>query len=273
MRDLSCSLQSDEADAFGVMAAYNKVTADGARKMTCCSTKSFAMSGDLPAWLFPTGADPQHGGCTKNGLNVEMPDKRFFGQALLDAVKSDWFLKTSSIGGPRNSEGQAGNQAGSRGRRQQGNHFSHRTAANGIQGCIKSIVLLKNDGALPLQLKGKPRIAVIGANTVQTMATGGWAQASRRCEVTLLEGLRTGSGDGPKSSLPKDTTAAPGLGSPQKEIAGRKEKENREGSRLLKLAKEAVAAAKDIVLYWWNNRQVETEGRVDDISLPFGQTT
>ncbi|MFZ2338418.1 MAG: hypothetical protein WAW07_01700 [Bacteroidales bacterium] len=37
----------------------------------------------------------------------------------------------------------------------------------------KSIVLLRNDGVLPLQLENKPIIAVIVANAIQKMVSGG----------------------------------------------------------------------------------------------------
>ena len=51
----------------------------------------------------------------------------------------------------------------------------------------KSIVLLKNDGILPLNLSRKPVIAVIGANATQTMASGGMGAGVKTLyEVTLL---------------------------------------------------------------------------------------
>ena len=51
----------------------------------------------------------------------------------------------------------------------------------------KSIVLLKNEGVLPLQLKNKPKIAVIGANAAQIMATGGLGAGVKTLyEVTPL---------------------------------------------------------------------------------------
>jgi len=60
----------------------------------------------------------------------------------------------------------------------------------------KSIVLLKNEGVLPLKLENKPVIAVIGANATQIMASGGLGAGVKTLyEVTPLEGLKNRIGD------------------------------------------------------------------------------
>lgn len=270
-----------EADAFGVMAAYNKVNG------RWCAENDVLLNKILrDEWGFAGMVISDWGGthstvdAIKNGLNVEMPDKRFFGQALLDAVKSG--LVSEDIINQRVREilrvrlaikpvpaEDANKEITSQPPQQQ---TAYKVAS-------KSIVLLKNDGVLPLQLKGKPRIAVIGANTVQTMATGGLGAGVKTLyEVTPLEGLKNRIGDRAEIIFAKGyEPAAPGLGSPfRKRSPEEIEKENRERQQTAeKLAKEAVAAAAkaDIVLFiGGNNRQVETEGRDrDDISLPFGQ--
>ena len=60
----------------------------------------------------------------------------------------------------------------------------------------KSIVLLKNEGILPLNLNEKPVIAVIGDNATREMGSGGvGAGVKTLYEVTPLEGLKDKIGD------------------------------------------------------------------------------
>lgn len=60
----------------------------------------------------------------------------------------------------------------------------------------EGIVLLKNDGILPLQKKNLKRIAVIGDNAVRKHATGGGSSQVRPLyEVTPLEGIKNFTGD------------------------------------------------------------------------------
>ncbi len=270
-----------EADAYGIMAAYNKVNG------RWCAENDVLLNKILrDEWGFAGMVISDWGGthstvdAIKNGLNVEMPDKRFFGLALLDAVKSG--LVSENVLDQRVREimrvrlaikpvpaEKANKEVASQPAQQQ---VAYKVAC-------KSIVLLKNEGALPLQLKNKPKIAVIGANATQTMATGGLGAGVKTLyEVTPLEGLKNRIGDKAEIVYAKGYEPA-GSGSTnrfrkrsQEEI----EKENREKESVAqKLAKEAVdAAAKaDIVLFvGGNNRAVETEGKDrEDIFLPSGQ--
>jgi len=270
-----------EADAYGVMAAYNKVSG------TWCAENDVLLNKILrDEWGFPGMVISDWGGthstvdAIKNGLNVEMPDKRFFGQALLDAVKSGQvsenllnqrvreILRVRLAIKPVPAE-RANKEITSQPAQQQ---IAYKVAC-------KSIVLLKNEGALPLQLKGKPKIAVIGANATQTMATGGLGAGVKTLyEVTPLDGLKNRIGD--KAEIIYAKGYEPAGSGPANRFRKRSpeeiEKENREREiTAQKLAKEAVdAAAKaNIVLFiGGNNRTVETEGRDrDDIILPSGQ--
>lgn len=61
----------------------------------------------------------------------------------------------------------------------------------------EGIVLLKNDNqTLPISLKGKPRIAVVGENAVKMMTVGGGSSSLKVAqEVSPLDGLRKAVGD------------------------------------------------------------------------------
>jgi beta-glucosidase len=79
----------EEADAYGVMAAYNKV--DG----WWCAENDMLLNKILrDEWGFAGMVISDWGGThstvnsIKNGLNVEMPDKKYLGQALLDSVRA-----------------------------------------------------------------------------------------------------------------------------------------------------------------------------------------
>ncbi len=139
----------------------------------------------------------------------------------------------------------------------------------------KSIVLLKNDGTLPLDLSKKPVIAVIGANATQIMATGGMGAGVKTLyEVTPLEGLKNRIGD--KAEIIFAQGYIPeifrwGRRSPEQLEKEASEKE----VKIKELTKEAldVAAKADIVLFiGGDNRSVETEGSDrKSITLPSGQ--
>jgi beta-glucosidase len=131
----------------------------------------------------------------------------------------------------------------------------------------EAIVLLKNDGFLPLAKEGISTLAVIGANADRKHAgAGGSSQVKAFYEITALEGLRNALGD--------DVTIryAPGY-----EIA-------REAGADPALIRQAVAAATgaDAVIYVgglvhgytdaWEDNVYDAEV-IDkpDMMLPFGQ--
>jgi beta-glucosidase len=270
-----------EADAYGIMAAYNKVNG------RWCAENDMLLNKILRnEWGFAGMVISDWGGthstadAIKNGLNVEMPDKRFFGQALLDAVKSG--LVSEDVVNQRVREimrvrlaikpvpaEKANKEVASQPAQQQ---IAYKIAC-------KSIVLLKNEGVLPLQLKNKPKIAVIGANATQTMATGGLGAGVKTLyEVTPLEGLKNRIGDKAEIIYAKgyESTVSGSGNRFRRRTPEELEKENREKeSAAQNLAKEAMdAAAKaNIVLFiGGNNRTVETEGKDrEDIFLPSGQ--
>jgi beta-glucosidase len=270
-----------EADAYGIMAAYNKVNG-----RWCAENDALLNKILRDEWGFAGMVISDWGGthstadAIKNGLNVEMPDKRFFGQALLDAVKSG--LVSETVINQRVREILRVRLAIKPVPAEKANkEITSQPAQQKIAYNIacKSIVLLKNEGVLPLRLKSKPKIAVIGANATQIMATGGLGAGVKTLyEVTPLEGLKNRIGDKAEIIYAQgyETSVSGSANRFRKRSPEELEKENREKeSAAQKLTKEAVdAAAKvDIVLFiGGNNRAVETEGKDrEDIILPFGQ--
>lgn len=271
----------EEADAYGVMAAYNKY--DG----WWCAENDVLLNEILrDEWGFAGMVISDWGGThstvnsIKNGLNVEMPDKKYLGQALLDSIKAGKvsediidkrvreILRVRMAISPV-PENEANTEMTSQPAQQK---VAYEVASN-------SIVLLKNDGVLPLKLVDKPVIAVIGANATQIMASGGLGAGVKTLyEVTPLEGLTKKIGDRAeiifaKGYEPVQFSYADRF---RKRTPEELEKEARAKELAAqKLADEAVRVASkaDIVLFvGGNNRSVETEGDDrKDMFLPSGQ--
>ena len=271
----------EEADAFGVMAAYNKVGG------WWCAENDMLLNKILrDEWGFAGMVISDWGGThstvnsIKNGLNVEMPDKKYLGQALLDSVRAGIVpeaiidMRVREILRVRLAikpvpENEANKEMTSQPAQQK---IAYDVA-------IKSIVLLKNDGVLPLKLADKPVIAVIGANAIQKMATGGLGAGVKALyEVTPLEGLKNKIGDRAEIIFVQgyEPVQYSYFDRFRKRTPEELEKEAREKELTAeKLADEAVkvASGADLVLFiGGNNRAVETEGEDrKDIFLPSGQ--
>jgi beta-glucosidase len=267
----------EEADAYGIMPAYNKVNG------FWCAENDILLNQILrKEWGFGGMAISDWGGTHSTvgsvnaGLNVEMPTKQFMGQALIDSVKAGKVAE--EVVNQRVREilrvrlaikpipaNEANKEMTSQPPQQK---IAYEVAC-------KSIVLLKNEGALPLKLQNKPVIAVIGANAMQIMGSGGLGAGVKTLyEVTPLEGLKNRIGD--KAEI----VYAQGY-VPEVFTWGRKSKEQQEKEakdkelKSVELTKEAleVAAKADIILFiGGDNRSVETEGSDrKNIFLPSGQ--
>jgi beta-glucosidase len=267
----------EEADAYGIMPAYNKVNG------FWCAENDILLNQILrKEWGFGGMAISDWGGTHSTvgsvnaGLNVEMPTKQFMGQALIDSVKAGKVAE--EVVNQRVREilrvrlaikpipaNEANKEMTSQPPQQK---IAYEVAC-------KSIVLLKNEGALPLKLQNKPVIAVIGANSMQIMGSGGLGAGVKTLyEVTPLEGLKNRIGD--KAEI----VYAQGY-APETFTWGRKSKEQQEKEakekelKSVELTKEAleVAAKADIILFiGGDNRSVETEGSDrKNIFLPSGQ--
>ena len=247
-----------QADAWGLMAAYNKVSG------RWCSENNYLLTDVLRnKWGFPGMVISDWGGvhstvdAVTSGMNVEMPGSRFMGQALLDSVKAGKVseevinqrvreilrvrLTVKPIAKEEANKTPVGNAE---------------EMATALEVARRSIVLLKNDGLLPIDLKQTKRIAVIGENAVTRMAQGGvGAGVKTRREVTPLDGLKALLG----SSV--EITYAPGYKSLGR--GGRNRRQNPQQTADPQLTAEAVQIAQqaDLVLFFaGNNREVETEG-------------
>ena len=270
-----------EGGAYGVMAAYNKVNG------WWCAENDILLNKILrDDWGFAGMVISDWNGthstvnAIKNGLNVEMPTKRFLGDALIDSVKAGLvseelvnqrvreILRVRMAIDPIPPE-KANLEVTSQPPQQK---IAYEVAS-------KSIVLLENDGILPLDLAAKPVIAVIGANAEQKMSQGGLGAGVKTLyEVTPLEGLKNKIGDKAEIIYAKGyESTASGFGSMfRRRTAEEREKEAREKEEKAKiLMQEAVEVASKagVVLFiGGNNRTVESEGRDGrDIMLPAGQ--
>ena len=270
-----------EADAWGLMAAYNKVNG------RWCSENEMLLNTILrKQWGFPGMVISDWGGvhstvdAVNAGMNVEMPGDRFFGKALLDSVKAGKvseevinqrvheILRVRLTVEPIAKEIANSKPVG-----------NPEEMAIALEVARRSIVLLKNEECntkkgqegeklLPIDSKRVKRILVVGENAVTKMALGGvGAGVKTRQEITPLEGLQ-------KALEGKiDITYVQGYKSFGRESRGKRQSPQQPAD--VQLLDEAVKAAKkaDLVLFFaGDNREVETEGSDrKSIILPSGQ--
>ncbi len=265
------------ADAYGIMPAYNKVNG------FWCAENDILLNQILrKEWGFGGMAISDWGGTHSTvgsvnaGLNVEMPTKIFMGQALIDSVKAGKVAE--EVVNQRVREILRVRLAIKPIPANEANiEMTSQPAQQKIayEVACKSIVLLKNEGALPLQLQNKPVIAVIGANATQIMGSGGLGAGVKTLyEVTPLEGLKNRIAD--KAEIVYAQGYVPETFSWGRKSKEQLEKEAKEKElKSAELTKEAleVAAKADIILFiGGNNRAVETEGSDrKNIFLPSGQ--
>jgi beta-glucosidase len=269
-----------ESDAFGVMSAYNKVNGWWCAENDILLNKILRNEWGF-AGLVISDWNGTHSTVASivNGLNVEMPTKKYLGQALLDSVNAG---KVSvDIINQRVKEILRVRLAIKPIPEKEANQVMTSQPAQqkiAYNVASKSIVLLKNEGILPLKLN-KKTIAVIGDNAERKMSSGGvGAGVKALYEVTPLEGLKNKIGD--KAEIiyaqgyePEVLDWARLFGGKTKEQMEKEDKEK--AARNEKLNQEAIAIADkaDLVLFFaGDNRAVETEGSDrKSIMLPSGQ--
>ena len=262
-----------EADAWGMMAAYNKVNG------RWCSENHHLLTEVLRTqWGFPGMVISDWGGvhstvdAVTSGMNVEMPGNRYMGQALLDSVKAGKvseavidqrvreILRVRLTVKPVDKAVANTKPVG-----------NAEEMATALEVARRSIVLLKNDGLLPINLNKVKRIAVIGENAVTKMALGGvGAGVKTRCEVTPLEGLQHLLG---KKWPDCQITYAPGYKSFGRDGRNRRQRPQQPADAVLMAEALKTAQQADLVIFFaGNNREVETEGSDrKNITLPSGQ--
>ena len=270
----------EEADAYGVMSAYNKVNGFWCAENDILLNKILRQDWGFAGMVISDwGGTHSTVGSVKAGLNVEMPDKKFMGQALIDSVKAGKVSESVIDQRVREilrvrlainpiPEKEANIEMTSQAPQQK---IAYEVAC-------KSIVLLKNDGILPIKLQNKPVIALIGANATQIMATGGLGAGVKTLyEITPLEGLKNRIGDKAEIIYAKGYDTAGQGGNRFRRTTpeeAEKEKLAREEAAK-KLTEEALEVAKKaniVIFVGGNNRSVETEGSDrKDFMFPFGQ--
>lgn len=258
-----------EGDAWGVMAAYNKV--DG----KWCSDNEMLLTDVLrKRWGFPGIVISDWGGVHATsavvaGMNVEMPGNRFMGKTLLDSVKSGVIseavidqrvrelLRVRLLVKPIPKE-KANVEMTAK----------PEQLKTAYEVAKRSIVLLKNDGLLPLNLKRVKKIAVIGDNARCKQALGGVGAGVKTLrEVTPLDGIREAVGNGAEVVWAQ---GYPTYGAQQrnKRVLPQMAPDRKLLAEAVKLARKA-----DVVIFVaGDNREIETEGsdRVS-IKMPQGQ--
>ena len=275
-----------QGNAYGVMSAYNKINgywcAENEELLNQILRKDWGFKGMV---ISDWGGTHSTVGSVVAGLNVEMPNQQYLGQALLDSVKSG--AVSESVIDERVREILRVRLVIDPVPEDKANvEMTAKPEQASIAYAIarESIVLLKNEGnLLPLDLDKVKTIAVIGDNADKIMATGGvGAGVKALYEVTPLAGLRNRIGDKAKIVYAQGYTSQQARGGfggfggfgrrggAQAPAAAPKPDDTAK-----KLQEEAVKAAKgaDLVLFiGGDNRSHETEGSDRrSMDLPYNQ--
>ncbi|MBR4592999.1 MAG: glycoside hydrolase family 3 protein, partial [Bacteroidaceae bacterium] len=261
-----------EGNAFGVMAAYNKINgtwcAENPNLLDQILRKDWGFKGMV---ISDWGGTHSTVGSVTAGLNVEMPSQDYMGQALLDSVNAG--IVSEKVIDERVREilrvrlavepvpAEKANKVMTA--QPEDAQITYRVAA-------QSICLLKNEGGLlPMDLSKIKTIAVIGDNADKKMSNGGvGAGVKALYEITPLAGLRNRVGNKAKIVYAQGYTSQPARGGfggfgGFGRSRGTTQTAAKPDDTAKKLKDEAVKAAKgaDIVLFiGGDNRQWETEG-------------
>ena len=270
-----------EGGAMSVMPAYNKVNGD------YCSENEHLLNEILRGeWGFKGmtvsdwGGTHSTMGAMLHGLNVQMTGSNYLGQPVIDSIATGALTedlvdeKVRQILRVRYAIEPVPADVANKVMTSQPE--SQRIAREVAE---KSIVLLKNEGVLPIKAEVK-KIAVIGQNAVLKTQSGGMGAGVKALyEVTPLEGITRRAAE-----AGIEVSYAPGY----KNFPGRRwgpapaEPNPLEAAAIDEpadpaLLAEAVALAKDadlVLFFGGTNKSIETEGSDrKDIKLPCGQET
>lgn len=263
--------------AMGVMSAYNKVNGG------YCS-ENVHLNNDIlrGEWGFngmvisDWGGTHSTVGCALGGLTVQMPGDEFFGQALIDSVRSGAVPesvvddKVREILRVRFAVYPVPDDVANTVMTSQ--PASQQTA---LDVARKSIVLLKNDGHILPAAKDAKKIAVLGANAKLSTATGGiGADAYTLYEITPLQGIQEAA-QGEVVFAPAYPTYMSFMGNFQKLPAGLQKATAIDQAPDEALMAEAIEAAKDadvVFFFAGTNKFIESEGfDRANIDLPVSQ--
>ena len=268
-----------EAGAMSVMTAYNKVNG-----FYCSENEHLnneILRGDWGFKGFTVsdwGGTHSTMGAALHGLDVQMTGSSYLGPALIDSVKAGAVPESVVDAKVREllrvrfaitpiPEDEANTVLASR--------PESRQAA--LDVARKSIVLLKNDGAVLPISKSVRKIAVIGQNAVLNTQSGGvGAGVKSPYEVTPLLGLQRRAGDAVEVVYAPGYKNFPGRrrGNPDAPVDPLVAAAIDEPADPALLA-EAVLAAKDadvVIFVCGTNKNIESEGSDrQNIKLPTGQ--
>ena len=267
-----------EGGAMSVMPAYNKVNGD------YCSENEHLLNEILRGeWGFKGftvsdwGGTHSTMGAMLHGLNVQMTGSNYLGQPVIDSIATGALTealvdeKVRQILRVRYAIEAVPEDVAN-------TVMTSQPECQDIAKKVaeKSIVLLKNEGKLPIAKEVK-KIAVIGQNAVLKTQSGGMGAGVKALyEVTPLEGIRKRAG------ADVEVTYAPGY----KNFPGRRWGPAPTTPNPLEAAAidepadpallaEAVALAKDadlVIFFGGTNKSIETEGSDrQNIDLPVGQ--
>ncbi len=267
-----------EGGAMSVMPAYNKVNGD------YCSENEHLLNEILRGeWGFKGftvsdwGGTHSTMGAMLHGLNVQMTGSNYLGQPVIDSIKAGklteemvdekvrQILRVRFAIDPVPAD--VANQVMT---------SQPESQAIALEVARRSIVLLKNEGVLPVKA-GVRKIAVIGQNAVLKTQSGGvGAGVKALYEVTPLEGITRRAGDGVQVSYAPGYKSFPGRRrgpaptepNPLEAAAIDEPADPAMLAEAVSLAREA-----DLVFFFGGtNKNIETEGSDrKDIKLPCGQ--
>ncbi len=270
-----------EGGAMCVMPAYNKVNgyycSENAHLLNEILREEWGFKGmTVSDW----GGTHSTMGAALGGLCVQMTGDNYFGQALIDSVRNGALDESVVDNKVREilrlrfaidpvPEDVANTIMTSQ----------PETQKVAYEIAQKSIVLLKNEGTLPIA-KDVKKIAVIGQNAVLTTAAGGiGAGVKTLYEISPLEGIQKRAAEtgvevvyapGYKNYMMRMGWGRPAAG-PVDPLAANSPADPADPALLA----EAVALAKDadmVIFFGGTNKSIETEGSDrKNIDLPCGQ--
>ena len=268
-----------EGGAMSVMPAYNKVNGD------YCSENEHLLNEILRGeWGFKGmtvsdwGGTHSTMGAMLHGLNVQMTGSNYLGQPVIDSIATGALTedlvdeKVRQILRVRFAiEPVPADVANTVMTSQPESQQIAREVAE------KSIVLLKNEGILPIKAEVK-KIAVIGQNAVLKTQSGGMGAGVKALyEVTPLEGITRRAGEkGIEVNYAPGYKNYPGMRwGPAPTVPNPLEAAAIDEPADPALVAEAVALAKDadlVIFFGGTNKSIETEGSDrKNIKLPCGQ--
>jgi len=274
-----------EGNAFGVMSAYNKINgywcAENYQLLNQILRQDWGFRGMV---ISDWGGTHSTVGSVTAGLNVEMPNNTYLGQALIDSVNAG--VVAESVVNERVREILRVRLAVEPVPEEKANKemtAKPEQAQIAYKVAAQSVVLLKNQGnLLPINLDKVSKIAVIGDNADKIMASGGvGAGVKALYEITPLQGLKDRVADKAQIVYAQGYTSQQarggfgGFGGFGRSRNAAPQAAPSQDDTAKKLLDEAVKAAKgaDIVLFiGGDNRTWETEGSDRrNMDLPYNQ--